>query len=283
MKAKLVIGCVGLLIGSVQAATTIDPASPYAYAANIGWINAEADTANGAVIGQAFCSGTMYSANCGWIALGDGTPVNGIAYQNSSAIDFGVNHDGLGNLTGYAYGANIGWITFEQTYGQPQVDLVTGDLSGYAYGANVGWIRLDGLKTLSLAAPDSDADGMADAWELGHTNLLAGLTDGGADADGDGVSDLDEYGADTDPTDPADLLRITEFQVAGTANEVTWPAKPTRLYTLLHAAAMSNTTVWAETVPPFIPAGEADTTETVTGVSDDQRFYRVTAEPPLSP
>ena len=46
----------------------------------------------------------------GWIHLGDGTPANGIRYQNNSASDYGVNHDGLGNLSGLAYGANIGWI-----------------------------------------------------------------------------------------------------------------------------------------------------------------------------
>ena len=33
-----------------MAATTIDPTHPYAYGSNIGWINAEADTINGAVI-----------------------------------------------------------------------------------------------------------------------------------------------------------------------------------------------------------------------------------------
>lgn len=113
------------------AATTIDPANPYAYGTNMGWINAEADGANGAVIGQAFCSGYMYGANVGWIHLGDGAPVNGMAYANDSATDYGVNHDGLGSLSGYAYGANIGWINFEQTHGQPQVNLETGDLSGY--------------------------------------------------------------------------------------------------------------------------------------------------------
>ena len=53
-----------------------------------------------------------------------------------------MNNDGLGNLRGYAYGANIGWINFEQTYGQPKVNLLTGQLSGYVWSANCGWISL---------------------------------------------------------------------------------------------------------------------------------------------
>ena len=50
-----------------------------------------------------------------------------------------MNHDGRGNLRGFAYGANIGWINFE-TNGGPKIDLLTGNLSGYIYSANCGWI-----------------------------------------------------------------------------------------------------------------------------------------------
>ena len=262
------------------AATTIDPVRPYAYGANMGWVNAAGDTANGVVIGQAFCSGYLYSANCGWISLGDGSPADGQAYSNTSASDFGVNHDGHGNLSGYAYGANIGWINFEQTQGQPQVDLMTGDLSGYVWGANIGWIDLSGIRTLSLAAPDTDSDGIPDAWEYGHTNVLAAL--GGGDSDGDGISDLDEYLADTDPFDAGDYLVITDFQTLETTNWVTWPVKTTRLYTLEHTTALSNGTSWVEGTS-FIPPSGPDVTEEVPGATNSARFYRVKAAPPLAP
>ena len=216
-----------------SGATTIDPANKYAYGANIGWVNAEAETTNGAVIGQAFCSGYLYSANCGWILLGDGAPADGMAYANDSAADFGVNHDGAGNLTGYAYGANIGWINFEQTYGQPNVNLETGELSGYAWGPNIGWINLSGVTTLSLdSGPDTDADGIPDAWEYGYTNDLAALAAGGADSDGDGISDIDEYGSDTDPFDPDDFLYLTLNDAGGATNTLSWPTQPTRNYRL---------------------------------------------------
>jgi hypothetical protein len=280
MKTKTYIALTFLAASLLQAATTIDHAHPYGYGANIGWINAEADTTNGAVIGQAFCSGYLYSANCGWISLGNGTPANGQAYGNASATDFGINHDGHGNLTGYAYGANIGWITFEQTYGQPRVDLMTGELSGYAWGANVGWIALSGIKTLTMAeGPDTDGDGIPDAWEYARAGDLTTL--GGGDADGDGATDQGEYLADTNPQDSAEYLRITDFQTMGTTNQVTWPVETTRLYTLEQATVLSNGMSWTAATPSFIPASGPDVTETLSAVTNATRFYRVKATPPL--
>ncbi len=66
---------------------------------------------------------------------------NYVQYQNASAADYGVNTDALGNLRGYAYGANIGWVAFENV-GTPQVNLLTGQLSGSVWSANCGWISL---------------------------------------------------------------------------------------------------------------------------------------------
>jgi hypothetical protein len=121
--------------------TTIDAANHYAYGANLGWLDWRGDASHGAVIGTNICSGYIYSANFGWISLGNGSPANGLHYQNNSASDFGVNVDGSGNLSGYAYGANIGWITFTNP-GKPNVNLATGNMSGSVWSANWGWISL---------------------------------------------------------------------------------------------------------------------------------------------
>ena len=288
MKKWILISTMLIVALSCMAATTIDPAKNDAYGANIGWVNAVGDTTHGAVIGQAFCSGYLYSANCGWISLGDGSPDDGQAYANDSASDFGVNHDGQGNLSGYAYGANIGWVNFEQTHGQPNVNLETGELGGYAYGANVGWISLDsgvyGVRTLTLdSGPDIDEDGIPDAWEYEHTNVLTVLAGGGTDSDGDGISDIDEYGSDTDPFDPDDYLCITDFEVDASTNRVTWTCVPTRRYTLQHGAALSNGMVWVDTGSSVVPPSGSEMTEEVNGVIDISRFYRVRVDLPLSP
>ena len=87
---------------SCQGATTINPADKQAYAANLGWMDWRGDTSNGAVIGEYVCAGYVWGGNTGWLHLGDGSPVNGVQYQNDSASDYGVNHDGSGNLRGVA-------------------------------------------------------------------------------------------------------------------------------------------------------------------------------------
>ncbi len=51
-----------------------------------------------------------------------------------------------------------------------------------------------------LAVEDSDGDGLPDAWELEHFGNLSQGPD--MDFDGDGASNLAEFDAGTDPTDP---------------------------------------------------------------------------------
>lgn len=91
------------------AASTINTNNPYAHCANLGWLDSRADAGtNGAVIGEFYCSGYVYSANAGWISLGNTNgPANGYAYSNIGS-DYGVNNVSGGQLSGLAYGANIG-------------------------------------------------------------------------------------------------------------------------------------------------------------------------------
>ena len=268
------------------AATTIDAANKYAYGANIGWLNAYADGANGAVIGDFYCMGYIYAANVGWINLGSGLPVNGIQYQNNSAADFGINQDGLGNLRGYAYGANIGWINFENT-GAPKVDLRTGILSGYVWSANCGWISLSNavayVQTDSLWPGQLAPDGLPVPWLLtyfGTTNVGAN-----ADPDHDGMSNAQEYQAGTDPNNVNSVLRITaeSFAPGGTTASLTWNSVPTRFYYIEKNLSLA-TTNWVDSGLGLISPSLGSST--VGGFPDTNapvRVYRVKAVLPLSP
>jgi hypothetical protein len=284
--AGLVLDSFLLLASSsfVRAATTIDSANRYAYGANVGWMDWVADTNNGAVIGEYVCSGNIYSANVGWIALGSGTPTNGIYYQNLSANDFGVNQDGLGNLRGYAWGANIGWINFEST-GAPRVDLGTGNLSGYAWSANCGWISLSNavayVQTDSIQQGALAPDGLPIvAWLLtyfGTTNVNAN-----ADPTGKGMTLAQDYEAGTNPTNATDVLRITSYKrntIAANYNLFAWTSKPTRFYTVQYCSALNPNPTWTDygyfTVPGVSGTGYYD--------YNALRFYRIRAYRPLMP
>lgn len=283
-----------LLAGSLSsalAASTINPANHFAYGANSGWMDWRGDTNNGAVIGEFICFGYLYAANVGWISLGNGSPANGIRYQNNSAGDFGVNHDGLGNLHGFAYGANIGWITFTNrdatgaTFAGPAVDLLTGQLSGHVYSANCGWIGLSNAQAFVQtdtmpAGADSDGDGIPDAWErLRFGNLTA--ANANSDADGDGLSDLQEYLADTDPLDANENLRISSHSHTGTYNILIWTARLTRVYRVEHRSAFAGGAPW-QTVVDLSAVGLGSS---AVGFDDfgAQYFYRVGAFRPLAP
>jgi len=287
------LGLAGVLVlglaAAAGAATTINVPNQYAYGANVGWLDARGDVAHGASVGQYYCTGYVWSANCGWIGLGNG-PTNGWRYVNESTNDWGVNHDCAGYLWGYAYGANVGWITFEQSWGRPRVDLLTGNLSGYAWGANVGWISLTNaqafVETDAFATgPDSDSDGIPDAWELSHTGNLHVFRGGTNDWDRDGSTDTEEYGADTDPNDDNEQLRITSF-TNGPQPFLQWTTRPTRLYRVEHTNQMpiGVSGNWGGAGGYLYgPYAGSPAELLLPGIPNSTYVYRVKAVLPLSP
>lgn len=278
----IALSAINYQLSTSLAATTIDSANKYAFGANIGWMDWRGDTNNGAVIGEYVCSGYIYSANCGWINLGSGTPTNGIYYQNLDASDFGVNQDGLGNLRGYAYGANIGWINFEST-GAPAVNLATGNLSGCAYSANCGWISLSNasafVQTDTIQPGALAPDGLPIAWLLqnfGTTNV-----DANADPDGDGMSNLQEYLAGTNPNDSNSVLRITHIARDPVLHNSTlnWLSVSTRAYAVQSNSPLSSGP-WIDVNVLGLGANNLTFFDNSTNGMD---FYRVRAFRPLGP
>jgi hypothetical protein len=180
---------------------------------------------------------------------------------------------------------NFGWAGANDP-NRPHFDLLTGQFSGYAYSANTGWINLAGnLATYTLANPDADNDGMADAWEIQHFGNLttAGI---GTDQDHDGQSDAAEYAADTDPNNAADYLRIISQTYNAGVTRVTLQfstTRPTRTYqiqtstTLLHRGAGC----WVASGAAFLADPGTITAKTISFTGGPRRFFRVVAHKPL--
>lgn len=286
--------CFGLLAGAatLSAQSTINATNRYAYAANLGWLDARGDTTNGVVVGEYVCSGYAYAANVGWINFGSGAAANRIYYSNGTATDFGVNQDGTGRLRGYAYGANIGWVNFEDT-GNPVVNLKTGELSGYAYSANCGWINL-GQFTAAVVTdvirrgPSTSADGIPDAWKLINFGSVSDpRAVGTADPDGDGITNRQEYLDGTNPNNPNSALKIVTFIKTGTALSLTWNSVPTMGYTYTIEVNPDLVGAWADSGQGvIIPSGGPTTSRSLSDVTT-QNFYRVRSfqtallQPPL--
>ncbi|MCX6353624.1 MAG: hypothetical protein NTZ78_01825 [Candidatus Aureabacteria bacterium] len=106
---------------------------------SIGWVNLR--TAHAELkIGSNILAGWIWLENCGWVCLGDGHPLKVGHYTNRGACDWGVNNDGQGNLSGYAWSEVTGWINFSTSHSRLYLDE-TGQFYGYAWGENAGWMH----------------------------------------------------------------------------------------------------------------------------------------------
>ena len=190
--------------------------------------------------------------------------------QNSATFLISVNAQGTasGNLVSSkpvlaADGRTVVFQSFAN-------DLVPGD---YNDGRD--------LFTLSLAAADSDGDGLDDDWELAYFNTLD--RDGTGDFDGDGYTDAQEFLAGTDPTNSGSILRVLTVTFgdeggAGYVARVYWSSTLGKNYRVQFKDAVTDP--WAD-LPGLITAS-GPTATALDPMSFNpalRRFYRVVVAP----
>jgi hypothetical protein len=120
-----------------------------------------------------------------------GSDANGdaLTFQTHTAPTHGVLHD---------FNPNDGTLTYWPVRGYRGSDRFTFTASDGQSSSTVATMYL----TIN-APPDSNANGLPDAWEMAY-----GVNDAEADADGDGQSNLEEFAANTNPTNAASAFRI---------------------------------------------------------------------------
>ena len=135
-----------------------------------------------------------------------------------------------------------------------------------------GWGRIDALAALGLA--DSDLDGMPDWWEIWHGLARFDPADAAQDADDDGLTNLQEYLAGTDPNDAASGLRITGIRISGADVFSLFTSVVGKRYCLERAEGLPALS-WNPIVSNLFGTGLYYQVRDPDGASFTQRFYRV--------
>lgn len=116
---------------------------------------------------------------------------------------------------------------------------------------------------------DSDGDGLPDEWES-----LYGVSDSDEDADGDGVTNLQEYRAGTDPTNSTSFLQIDTVTFSAGRVTLEFTALANRTYSILSKPQL-DASAWSKFRD--VPVASADRIIRLfdTTPTNQTRFYRL--------
>jgi hypothetical protein len=144
--------------------------------------------------------------------------------------------------------------------------------------------RAAGIQLVKIADTDSDSDGIPDWWMRAYFNHPTGQVGDrsmpGDDPDGDGMSNLQEFLAGTDPTDAGSTLRITSIGVAGNDIAVTWLTFPNKTNQLENSSVPGTNASWSSVGSVTIGTGDFVTrTDPGAATNSATKFYRVRLVP----
>jgi hypothetical protein len=155
---------------------------------------------------------------------------------------------------------DISWVVIDELFYFDQAPW-----TDHADGTGNPLVRM-GLTSWGVpSATDTDGDQMPDAWEMAHFGSLEQIV---PDWDGDGFTDLEEYIADTDPTDPLSVFIIEDMVVP----TLYWTAASGRTYSVY----------WTESLQlPFIRIASGLTSGSYTDdlhSGGNANYYRIQVE-----
>ncbi|HWI59505.1 MAG TPA: hypothetical protein VNZ22_19915, partial [Bacillota bacterium] len=127
----------------------------------------------------------------------------------------------------------------------------------------------------SVNPDDTNSDGLPDAWQTQYfSSVTAPQAAPGADPDGDGFNNLQEYLAGTNPNLATSYLKIDSVQVSGSNRTISFTAVAGKTYTILYKTSLEDT-LWQRltNVAAQSVSGPVNIPEAASGTPT--RFYRL--------
>ncbi len=183
-----------------------------------------------------------------------------------------------GNTASGAYQAEVNlWTNFKEDPSHAALDSAISDQLNELLSDFTTEVQDADLQAAWFDKSDTDTDGILDTIEMRIAGNLSTLGDNDADADGDGVSDVNELNLGSDPLDAVDgfSLLVPESEDAQT-QLLSWESKGWRAYQILHSGDLSLNS-WSPLGAPIYGDGEDGEIEVaVSREQATQGFYRLT-------
>jgi len=146
--------------------------------------------------------------------------------------------------------------------------------------------RISGVQVRKIADVFSDTDGIPDWWRLAYFGHALGQANdhshGSDDADGDGVSNLTEFLAGTDPLNPASVpappaFNITQIVMTTTNVQVSCSTATNWSYQLQCRSSLDAASFWSNIGSTASGTGGTVVFSDSVAFTNSTRFYRVQA------
>jgi hypothetical protein len=243
---------------------------------------------NGGNNSQAFP--TLTAATLSTVTNPNGTDVAGsltAAANTTYTIEFFASS--TGDPSGFGEGQFFVGSASLLTNGAGSVNFTTSLAAAVPAGYVVAATATDPLgntsqfsATHTVLTTDSDGDGIPDAWmnaRFGHNLGQAGdKSRASDDADGDGLTNLQEFRAGTDPKSAASVLRISGVDKVGTAVRVSFPTVTGKTYRLESRDDLVSGS-WNVLTDQVFGTGSTLQITDPSAAGLAKRFYRVVVEP----